>query len=222
MQLHFYCLKKDFKMSVFVSTRCFVFKNMCPEHFTKAAYFSSYVLVRYLWLVHQQETEGRKLQEPWKPALVVLCSAPSLTQGTWQEWKRWRTAPFLLLILVPVAVAPQGQMLAQTTSSMCGHNLTVVAQSTRTATGISVCLSRNIKRLEGMHNVLMIIVLFILCSDRGFTLASKAQPLGRYWKSMWWTWITKGNSTVRVWLLLYALCLARTVGKGFETDPHLR
>lgn len=143
---NFYFLKKDFKMFVFVSTRCFAFKNMCPQHCTEAAYFSSCVLVRCLWLVHQQESEGRKLQEPWKSALVILCSAPSLTQGTWQEWKRWRTAPSLLLILVQVAVVPQGRTLAQTTSSMCGHNLTVVAQSTRTATGISVCVNRNTRR----------------------------------------------------------------------------
>lgn len=66
----------------------------------------------------------------------MLCSAPNLTQGTWREWKRWRTMPALLLIRAPVAVAPQGQTLAQTMSSMCGQNQTVVAQSMRTATGM--------------------------------------------------------------------------------------
>lgn len=48
------------------------------------------------------------------------------------------------------------------------------------------------------------------------------QLLGRYWRSTWWTWTTRGSSTARAWLLSYALYLARTGGKGSGTDPHLR
>lgn len=59
-------------------------------------------------------------------------------------------------------------------------------------------------------------------SDHGFTSVWKVQRLGRYWRSMWWTWTTRGSSTVKAWLLLYALYLAKTGGKGSGTDPHLR
>lgn len=92
------------------------------------------------WLALHQEPEGRKVRdqrsEPWKPALLILCSAPSLTQGTWHVWKRWRrTALAHLLIQHPAGGAPQGQTLAPTMSSMSGRSQTAAAQNMRTETG---------------------------------------------------------------------------------------
>lgn len=48
------------------------------------------------------------------------------------------------------------------------------------------------------------------------------QHLGKYWRLMWWIWTIRGSSTARAWLLLSALYLAKTGGKGFGTDPQLK
>lgn len=86
-----------------------------------------------LWLALQKEPEGRKVKEPWRLALVILYSAPSLTQGTWHGWKR--AVPALPLIQLPAEVPPQGQPLPLTTSSTCGRSQTALAQNMRMETG---------------------------------------------------------------------------------------
>ncbi len=90
------------------------------------------------WLARQEEPEGRKGQssEPWRLALVILCSAPSLTRGTWHVWRRLRrAAPALRLIQPPVGVAPRAQTYPLTTSSMCGRSQTAAALNMKMETG---------------------------------------------------------------------------------------
>lgn len=152
----------------------------------------------------------------------MLCSAPSLTQGTWHVWRRWRKAmPALPQTQLPVGVGPRGRTLAPITSSTCGRSLTAGEQNTRMETG---------KKHDAKYFLLLAFHFVGNCvlascshvSDRGFTSAWRARSLARYWRSTWWTWTTRGSCTARAWLPSSVLYLARTAGKGSVTDPRLR
>lgn len=84
----------------------------------------------------EKKSERGQSSEPWRLALGILCLAPSLTQGTWHVWRRWRRAtPAFLLTHLLVEAPPLGQASPLIMSSMCGRSQTVPAQSTRTETG---------------------------------------------------------------------------------------
>lgn len=134
--------------------------------------------------------------EPWKNALVTLYLAPSLTLGIWPEWRRLRKTPQSL----PQVTAPLGP--TPTMSSTCGRSQTAVAQNRRTATGInSISVAGREKNQQSQlaSRCRKAFVLFL--PGPGFTSVCEALRLGSYWRSTWWTWTTKGSSTVRAWLL---------------------
>lgn len=109
-------------------------------------HFCQYECALFVWFctgcLHQtsdwdftETPEGRQVNlEPWKNALVTLCSAPSLTLGIWPELQRWRKTPPALR-RIPLPMAPQGQTFAPTTSSTCGLSQTAAARNMRMETG---------------------------------------------------------------------------------------
>lgn len=144
---------------------------------------------------HQEPWVEERCLEPWKNALVTLYLAPSLTLGIWPEWRRW-TPQSLLQVTFPLGQIP-------TMSSTCGRSQTAVGQNRRTATGNNSTHVAGRKKKSTKRQLASrwrkALVLFL--PDLGFTSVCEALRRGSYWRSTWWTWTTKGSSTVRAWLL---------------------